>query len=100
MAQVNLPGVRIYVFQDNLVACDGFSSAVEDEETRRCGALINASHEPMLLQLSSSFGNASWQGWSLNAEALNGRAAGLEVVAHDVLGCCRNYSALARRIFL
>jgi hypothetical protein len=94
--EADLPRVRIYVVQDDLVAGDGLTGAIEDEEARRRGALVNTADKPILLQLGAGFGNAPGQSRALEAEAFGRRAL---ITAHDAIVCLAGSRVVIRLEF-
>jgi hypothetical protein len=56
-----LPWVRMMVLELDLVACDGFTKAIEDEEAGGRSALVDAAYEPSPVGLISGLADAMRQ---------------------------------------
>jgi hypothetical protein len=48
----------VFVIETHLVARDRFTGAIEDEESRRSGPLINAAYKPLFIVLSARLGDS------------------------------------------
>jgi hypothetical protein len=57
----DLPWVGMVVLELDLVACDRLTKGIEDDEARRCGALVNAADEPASVGLIASLANTTRQ---------------------------------------
>jgi len=53
-----IPRLGIEVLELDLMARNGVALAIEDEETGRCGALVNAADKPMVLLFVFRFRDA------------------------------------------
>lgn len=76
--------MRIVVLKLDLVHGDGVAEAIEDEEAGGGGALVDAAHEPVFLELLVGLGDARGEVLALGGG--DAGAFGVSLVGHCVFG--------------